>query len=50
MILRDRAINDNLLSFNEMNTFGKKVLGTNQPIIPALHYLDILHTNMDLVL
>ena len=27
MILRDRAINDNLLSFNEMNTFGKKGIG-----------------------
>ncbi len=27
MILRDRAINDNLLSFTEMNTFGKKGIG-----------------------
>ena len=27
MILRDRAINKNLLSFNEMNTFGKKGIG-----------------------
>ena len=27
MILRDKAINDNLLSFNEMNTFGKKGIG-----------------------
>jgi len=27
MILRDRVINDNLLSFTEMNTFGKKGIG-----------------------
>ena len=27
MILRDRAIHDNLLSFTEMNTFGKKGIG-----------------------
>jgi len=27
MILRDRVIFDNLLSFNEMNTFGKKGIG-----------------------
>ncbi len=27
MILRDRAINNNLLSFTEMNTFGKKGIG-----------------------
>jgi len=27
MILRDRSINKNLLSFNEMNTFGKKGIG-----------------------
>ncbi len=27
MILRDRALNDNLLSFTEMNTFGKKGIG-----------------------
>ena len=27
MILRDRALNDKLLSFNEMNTFGKKGIG-----------------------
>ena len=27
MILRERAINDDLLSFTEMNTFGKKGIG-----------------------
>ncbi len=27
MILRDRVLNDNLLTFNEMNTFGKKGIG-----------------------
>ncbi|MFL2983769.1 MAG: hypothetical protein ACJZ12_05195 [Candidatus Neomarinimicrobiota bacterium] len=27
MILRDRVINDNMLSFTEMNTFGKKGIG-----------------------
>jgi hypothetical protein len=27
MILRDRSINNNLLSFDEMNTFGKKGIG-----------------------
>lgn len=27
MILRDRALNDNLLSFTEMNTFGKSGIG-----------------------
>ena len=27
MILRDRTLNKNLLSFNEMNTFGKKGIG-----------------------
>ena len=27
MIIRDRAINNNLLSFTEMNTFGKKGIG-----------------------
>jgi len=27
MILRDRALNNNLLSFTEMNTFGKKGIG-----------------------
>ncbi|MBI88675.1 MAG: hypothetical protein CMG60_01200 [Candidatus Marinimicrobia bacterium] len=27
MILRDRVINNNMLSFNEMNTFGKKGIG-----------------------
>ena len=27
MILRDRSINKNLLSFTEMNTFGKKGIG-----------------------
>jgi len=27
MILRDRVINNNLLSYNEMNTFGKKGIG-----------------------
>ena len=27
MILRERAINDNMLSFTEMNTFGKKGIG-----------------------
>ena len=27
MILRDRVLNDNLLSFNDMNTFGKRGIG-----------------------
>ena len=27
MILRDRVLNNNLLSFDEMNTFGKKGIG-----------------------
>ena len=41
MLLRDLVLNKKLLSFNQMNTFGKKELEARQFIIKVFHFQTI---------
>ncbi len=42
MILRDRVLNDNLLSFSEMNSFGKRGIGNESTYNQGFAFVDYL--------